>query len=110
MDNQHQPSATRKPIHPGQILKHHYLEPLGVSNDALAEMLELSSETVSDLVYGKTDITPELAFQLSIAFGTSQEMWLNLQQKFDVQNSKAFQAFLESEQERSEVYRRLAES
>ena len=111
-----QPSASRKPIHPGKILKHHYLEPLEISNDALAKFLGISPETALDLVNGKVDITLGIARELSIAFGTTQGLWLNLQQNFDTwgqnnpQNSKAFLAFLESEKERSEVYRRLAES
>jgi addiction module HigA family antidote len=70
--------------HPGGILKRLYLEPLDLSTVAFAKAIGVSRKTISKLVNKRGAITPEMALRLSIAFNTTQGLWLNLQQNYDL--------------------------
>jgi addiction module HigA family antidote len=74
----------RKPRHPGGLIKRQYLDPLNMTISELAEVLGVSRKTVSEIVNEKAGITPNMALRLSRAFGTTPELWLNLQQKYDL--------------------------
>lgn len=74
----------RSPSHPGGILKRLYLEPLNLTIVDLARALKVSRKTVSKIVNQAGGITPEMALRLSIAFGTTPQLWLNLQQNYDL--------------------------
>lgn len=74
----------RKPIHPGGIIKRHYLEPLNITITDLAKILDVSRKTVSEIVNERCSVTPNMALRLAIAFDTTPELWLNLQQKYDL--------------------------
>lgn len=74
----------REPTHPGAILKNDFLEPLGLSQTTLAKGLNTTFRTVNELVNEKRNISPEMAIRLSRFFGTSVELWLNLQNQFDI--------------------------
>lgn len=74
----------RKPSHPGQMLKHHYLGPLGLSITEVAETLGISRKTLSKIINGSSSITPDVALRLSQAFDTTPELWLNLQQTYNL--------------------------
>jgi addiction module HigA family antidote len=74
----------RVPSHPGGILKRLYLRPLGVTVVELAEALGVSRKAVSKLVNGRGRVTPQLALRLSIALRTTPQLWLNLQQNYDL--------------------------
>ncbi len=69
----------RIPIHPGQILLEDFLKPMGVSQVALAEHLDIPVQRVNELVRGKRGVTPETAWLLAGALGTTPEFWINLQ-------------------------------
>ena len=75
---------TRPPAHPGGILKRLYLEPMKISNMALADTLGVSRKTISKIVNERGSITPDMALRLSRAFGTTPELWLNLQMNYDL--------------------------
>jgi addiction module HigA family antidote len=77
-------ASTRRPTHPGQILKKMYLEPLNLTVTALAETLGVSRKTVSAIVNERKSVTPEMALRLSRAFSTTPELWLNLQRNYDL--------------------------
>jgi addiction module HigA family antidote len=74
----------RCPTHPGGILKRLYFEPLNLSVAEVAKSLGVSRKTVSKLVNGRGGVTPEMALRLSIAFKTTPQLWLNLQQEYDL--------------------------
>ena len=78
----------RTPTHPGEILRHEFLEPLGQSQVALAEHLDVSVQRVNELVRGKRGVTPETAWLLSQALNTTPEFWLNLQAAYDLAVSR----------------------
>ncbi len=76
--------TSRTPTHPGAILKLDYLEPLDLTVTGLAETLGVSRKTVSKIVNERGAITAEMALRLSRAFDTTPELWLNLQQRWDL--------------------------
>jgi addiction module HigA family antidote len=71
-------------IHPGEILKSEFMEPLGLSSYRLARELHVSAPRINDLVRGKRSITAGTALRLSAYFGVSAQFWLNLQNKHDL--------------------------
>jgi len=73
------------PIHPGEMLLYEFLEPLGLSQKRLADHLGWSYTRLNELINGKRRITVESALDLSDAFGTTAEFWLNLQQHYDLE-------------------------
>jgi len=74
----------RPPTHPGGILKRHYLEPLSLTISELARILGVSRKTISKIVNEHGSVTPDMALRLSKAFKTTPELWLNLQQNYDL--------------------------
>lgn len=77
------------PIHPGEILKKEFLEPLGISGFKLAIAIDTQPDKIYQILNGKRSITPNTALRLSIAIvGTIPEFWLNLQQRFDLEIEK----------------------
>ena len=74
----------RKPTHPGAILREHYIVLLDISITAFAKAIGVSRKTLSKIVNEKARITPKISVRLSKALKTSPELWLNLQQKYDL--------------------------
>ena len=72
------------PPHPGEVIKHLCLEPLGVSVTEAAQALGVSRKTLSAILNGRAGISPEMAVRLSMAFGTSAESWMNHQTQYDL--------------------------
>ena len=74
----------KNPVHPGRIVKHDCLEPLGLSVAEGAKILGVTRQALNNVVTGKSGISPEMAVRLSIAFDTSAESWLNQQLQYDL--------------------------
>ena len=74
----------RPPVHPGRILKNHHLLPLSISITDLAKILGVSRKTVSKVVNERGAITPDMALRLSRAFDTTPNLWLGLQEEYDL--------------------------
>lgn len=70
--------------HPGEILQREFLEPLGISQSALARHIGVRHFVVCDLVHGKRNVTPRIAVMLARALGTTAEFWLGLQADYEV--------------------------
>ena len=77
-------SRKRSPTHPGGILKRHYLEPLSLAVSQAADALGVSRKTISKIVNERGDVTPDMALRLARAFGTTPELWINLQMNYDL--------------------------
>jgi addiction module HigA family antidote len=75
-------------VHPGEILREEFLEPMGISAYRLSVELRVSPPTINDIVREKRGITPEMAARLAKYFGTSEQFWLNLQDAFAVHQVK----------------------
>ena len=76
------------PPHPGEILKEIYIEPL-IQNKfftitKIASALGVTRQTLSEITNQKTGISVEMALRLAKSFNTSPEMWLNLQNQYDL--------------------------
>lgn len=74
----------RKPNHPGMILNELYIEPLGINLQKLADRLGIARNTLFKIRSGMAGITPSLAISLAEAFDTTPQLWLNLQQTYDL--------------------------
>ena len=74
----------RIPTHPGEILLEEFLRPFDLTQVALADHLGVSVQRINELVRGKRGVTPETAWLLSQAFGTTPEFWINLQTAHDL--------------------------
>ena len=71
--------ANRTATHPGTILLKEFLEPLGLTQKALAVHINIPLQRINEIVRGKRGVSPNTAWLLSEAFKTSPEFWLNLQ-------------------------------
>lgn len=70
--------------HPGEVLREEFLEPLGLSANALALDLHVPATRVGEILRGNRAVTADTALRLSRYFGTSAQFWLNLQQAHDL--------------------------
>lgn len=78
----------REPTHPGDILKHEFTEPLKISQTQLAKDINTTFRTINEIMNHKRGISPEMAVRLARYFGTSEELWLNLQIQYDLYKVK----------------------
>ena len=74
----------KNPVHPGRIVRHDCIEPLGLSVAAGARVLGVSRQTLNNIVNGKSGISPEMAIRLTKAFGSTEETWLRMQLAYDL--------------------------
>ena len=80
-------TAKLPPTHPGEILLHDFLEPLGLSQYALAKAIGVTPIRVSQIVRGQRAVTADTALRLSRALGTSADFWMNLQVCYDLEET-----------------------
>ncbi|MBE0427976.1 MAG: HigA family addiction module antidote protein [Nitrospirae bacterium] len=78
----------REPTHPGDILKCEFMEPLGITQTQLAKELGTTFRTINEIVNHKRGISAEMAVRLARYFGTTEELWLNLQIQYDLYRVK----------------------
>ncbi|MCY3554221.1 MAG: HigA family addiction module antitoxin [Gemmatimonadetes bacterium] len=79
------PAAIMPPIHPGEILKEEFLEPLGLSQYRVAVDISVSPRRINEIVHGKRAISADTALRLARYFGTTDRFWLNLQTHYDLE-------------------------
>ena len=77
-------SGSPRKVHPGEILREEFLVPLNITPHALAVALGVPATRIADIVHERRGITADTAARLSRYFGTSAQMWLNLQNSFDL--------------------------
>ena len=82
----------RVPTHPGEVLLEEFLKPLEITQVALAEHLDIPIQRINELVRGKRGVTPETAWLLAGALGTTPEFWLNLQANHDLVRTRPSRA------------------
>lgn len=73
------------PIHPGEILLEEFMEPLGLTQNQLARDLGVDPGRINRIVTGKSRITADTALRLARRFGTTPQLWMNLQAKYDLE-------------------------
>lgn len=74
-----------RPVHPGDILRHDFMAPLKLSAYKLAKELGVSVPSVNEIVRRRRAVTAEMALRLSRYFGTSAQLWQNLQSQYDLE-------------------------
>jgi addiction module HigA family antidote len=74
----------KNPPHPGRIVRQECIEPLGLTVTATAQGLGVTRKALSELLNGKSGISPEMAIRLSKAFGSRPEVWLGIQMDYDL--------------------------
>ena len=73
------------PIHPGEILREEFLEPMGISQYRLAKDISVPPRRINEIVHGKRSVTADTALRLGRFFGMSPQFWLNLQTRYDLE-------------------------
>lgn len=73
------------PVHPGEILRHEFLEPLGLTAHALALALRVPANRITAILGGRRAVTAETALRLARHFGTTPGFWLNLQKAYELE-------------------------
>jgi antitoxin HigA-1 len=79
---------TRKPTHPGEMLCEDFMPDYGLTVVSLAEALDVSRQTVNEILRERRSISPAMALMLSRLFGNSPEFWLNAQRTVDLWEEK----------------------
>lgn len=72
-------------IHPGEILREEFLEPMGISQYRLAKDISVPPRRINEIVHGKRSITADTALRLGRFFSMSAQFWLNLQTRYDLE-------------------------
>ena len=77
------------PIHPGEVLLEDFMKPLGLSQYRVAKDIGVTPIRISQIVHGKRAVTADTAMRLGRYFGTSAEVWLRLQARYDLEKARA---------------------
>ena len=80
--------ARHAAIHPGEILKIEFLDPLGITPYALSKNTGIDKGNLSRIINGKSSISADVALRLARFFGTSADSWMNLQARYDLETAK----------------------
>ena len=83
-------SMLESPMHPGEVLKELYLEPMGIGARAFAKHLNVPRTRIERIIKGTAAISTDTAMRLARACNTTPHYWLNMQTNFDM--SKAAKA------------------
>lgn len=77
-------AAQLKNPHPGEILQTEFLEPLGLSQNALAKAIDVPANRINEIIRGRRGITADTDVRLARYFGLSEGYWLRLQNTYDL--------------------------
>ncbi|MCY3736838.1 MAG: HigA family addiction module antitoxin [Gemmatimonadaceae bacterium] len=77
--------ARLDPVHPGEALKHDFMEPLGLSDTSLAKAIGVTPARINEIVRGRRGITAETAPRLARYYNTDARSWMNLQDRYELE-------------------------
>ena len=72
------------PTHPGEMLLEEFLNPMGITQRELAEKIHVPYQRVNEIINKRRGITPSTALRLAKLFGVSEDLWMNLQLRWDL--------------------------
>jgi addiction module HigA family antidote len=75
-------------VHPGEILLEEFMKPLGLSQYRLAKAMRVYPRKINEIVQGRRAITADTALRLGRFFGTSAEVWMNLQAHYELEAAR----------------------
>ena len=73
-----------EPVHPGEVLKHDFMEPFALSSNALARAIGVTPARINEIVRCRRGITAETALRFARYFGTDAQRWMNLQDRYEL--------------------------
>jgi antitoxin HigA-1 len=78
--------STKKlsPVHPGEVLQHEFITPMGLTQNRLALALHVPARRINEIVLGKRSVTADTALRLSRYFKNSPQFWMGLQMDYDL--------------------------
>ena len=82
----------RTPTHPGEVLREEFLRPSGLTQRDLAGAIGVPYQRVNEIVRGRRGITPSTALRLGKFFGTTPDLWMNLQLRWDLYHARRSEA------------------
>lgn len=82
----------RAPTHPGEMLREEFLTPMGLTQRELADGIHVPYQRVNELVNGKRGVTPHTALRLAKFLGTTPDVWMNLQLRWDLYHAQLDEA------------------
>ena len=74
-----------EPVHPGEVLKHDFMDPFALSATALAKAIGVTPARIAEIVRGRRGITAETALRLARYFNTDAWSWMNLQDRYELE-------------------------
>ncbi len=75
-------------VHPGEILLEEFLNPMGLSQNAIAREIGVPPRRINEIVLGKRGITADTAIRLARRFKTSEQFWMSLQAEYDLEEAR----------------------
>jgi addiction module HigA family antidote len=76
------------PVHPGEILREEFMIPMDLSSNALAKAIGVTTARINEIVREQRGITADTALRLARYFGTDAQSWMNLQQRYELENAR----------------------
>ena len=76
------------PVHPGEVLKHDFMDPSGLSSNALAKAVGVTPARINEIVRGRRGISAETALRLARYFNTDAQSWMNLQVQYELAHAE----------------------
>ncbi|PIY21402.1 MAG: addiction module antidote protein, HigA family [Deltaproteobacteria bacterium CG_4_10_14_3_um_filter_60_8] len=76
------------PIHPGEILREEFLLPFGISQNRLAKEIHVPARRINEIVLEKRGISADTALRLGRYLGTTAQLWLNMQARYDLEMAR----------------------
>ncbi|HLR31553.1 MAG TPA: HigA family addiction module antitoxin [Fodinibius sp.] len=77
-----------QPIHPGEVLREEFIEPMGMSQREFAEKIGVTHTRLNQIVNEKRSVTADTALRLAKALATTPEFWMNLQARYDLDQAR----------------------
>lgn len=77
-----------RPVHPGEVLREEFLDPLGMSVNALAQQLRVPATRLHEIVNERRGVSADTAMRLARFFGGDAQSWLNLQSAYDLRSAE----------------------
>lgn len=81
-------AKVQKPVHPGEVLLNDFLDPMDITQYRLAKGAGVPRRRVNEIVHGLRGITADTALRLARFFGNSEQFWLNLQNRYDLERER----------------------